>query len=131
VKGLRASEGYGLDRHSAPDAAQCLVFALCEVFELHLEAVPHAFFIMPQASYDLARELMEPPPARRVPLHACLHHLLQAIPNKQLFPCVKGRFYTQMQSKFEQLATSVTNEVVAVDFADLMCRLTVADACQG
>lgn len=50
---------------------------------------------------------------------------------EQLFPCVKGRFYTQMRSKFEQLATSVTNEVVAVDFADLMCRLTVADACQG
>jgi len=131
VKGLRAAEGYGLGRHAAPDAAQCLVFALCEVFELHLEAVPHAFFIMPQASYDLARELMEPPLAQRAPLHTYLHHLLQAIPDKQLFPCVKGRFYKQMQIKLEQLVTSVTNEVVAVDFADLMRRLAVAEVCQA
>jgi hypothetical protein len=86
VKGLRAAEGYGLGRHAAPDAAQCLVFALCEVFELHLEAVPHAFFIMPQASYDLARELMEPPLAQRAPLHACLHLLLRPSPTSSSFP---------------------------------------------
>jgi hypothetical protein len=45
VQGLRASEGYGMDRHLGPDPAQALVFALCEVFHLHLASVPHAFFL--------------------------------------------------------------------------------------
>jgi hypothetical protein len=44
---------------------------------------------------------------------------------------MKGRFYKQMQIKLEPLATSVTNEVVAVDFVDLMRRLAVAEACQA
>jgi hypothetical protein len=125
VQGLRASEGYGMDRHLGPDPAQALVLALCEVFHLHLASVPHAFFLMPQAAYDLARTLTEPLPASPAPLHRSLHHLLQAIPHRQLSPCVKGRFYEQMQSKLAQLATSVTNEMVAVDFGDIIRRCAV------
>jgi hypothetical protein len=125
VKGLRASEGYGMDWHRAPDPAQCLVLALCEVFQLHLESVRHEFFIIPQAAYDLARQLTALPPASHFPLHRSLHHLLQAIPHKHLSPCVKGRFYEQMQGKLAQLATSVTNEIVAVDFGDIIRRLEV------
>jgi hypothetical protein len=125
VKGLRASEGYGIDRRLAPDPAQCLVFALCEVFQLHLELVKHEFFIIPQAAYDLACKLTEPPPASPSPLHDSLHQPLQAIPHKHLSPCVKGRFYEQMQGKLDQLATSVTNEMVAADFSDIIRRLEV------
>jgi hypothetical protein len=131
VKGLRASEGYGIDRHLAPDAAQALVFALCEVFQLHLESVRHEFFIIPHAAYDLARKLAESPLASPSPLHDTLHQLLQAIPHQQLSPCVKGRFYEQMQSKLDQLATSVTNEIVAVDFGDVMRRLAGEDRYEG
>jgi len=127
VKGLRASEGYGIDRHLAPDPAQPLVLALCEVFQLHLEAVRHEFFIIPQATYDLAGKLADSPPASPSPLHATLHHLLQAIPHRNLSACVKGRFYEQMQGKLDQLATSVTNEIVALDFSDVMRRLAGED----
>jgi hypothetical protein len=125
VKGLRASEGYGLDRTMAPDPVQALVLALCEVFQLHLESVRHEFFIIPQATYDLAYKLAESPPASPSPLHDTLHQLLQAIPHKQVSPCVKGRFYEQMQRKLDQLASSVTNEIVTVDFGDLIQRLEV------
>jgi hypothetical protein len=125
LQGLRASEGYGLDRHLGPDPAQALVFALCEVFHLQLEAVPHAFFLLPQAAYDLARTLPAPPPTSPAPLHRSLQHLLQAIPHRQLAPCVKGRLYEQMQSKLAQLATSATNEIVAVDFGDIIRRCAV------
>jgi hypothetical protein len=125
VKGLRASEGYGLDRTMAPDPVQALVLALCEVFQLHLESVRHEFFISPQATYDLAYKLAESPPASPSPLHDTLHQLLQAIPHKQVSPCVKGRFYEQMQRKLDQLASSVTNEIVTVDFGDLIQRLEV------
>jgi hypothetical protein len=125
VKGLRASEGYGLDRTMAPDPAQALVLALCEVFQLHLELVKHEFFMIPQAAYDLACKLAEQPSASPSPLHDTLHQLLQAIPHKQVSPCVKGRFYEQMQRKLDQLASSVTNEIVTVDFGDLIQRLEV------
>jgi hypothetical protein len=131
VKGLRASEGYGIDRHLAPDPAQCLVFALCEVFQLHLELVKHEFFIIPQAAYNLARKLTEPPSASRFPLHESLYYLLQAIPHKHLSPCVKGRFYEQMQGKLDQLVTSVTNEIVTVDFGDVRRRLAIGNRCEG
>jgi hypothetical protein len=131
VKGLRASEGYGMDRHLAPDPAQALVLALCEVFQLHLESVKHEFFIIPQATYDLACKLAEQPSASPSPLHDTLHQLLQAIPYKQLSPCVKGRFYEQMQRKLDQLATSGTNEIVAVDFGDVMRRLANGERDEG
>ena len=38
-------------------------------------------------------------------------------------PCVKGRFYSQMQRKLSQLTTSPTNEIVSLDFSDIMRRL--------
>jgi len=125
VKGLRASEGYGLDPEMAPEPAQCLVFALCEMFHLHLEAVKHEFFIIPSTAYDRARDMSLPPPASRSPLDQTLHRLVQAIPQRQLSPCVKGRFYDRMQRKLHQLATSVTNEIVALDFGDITRRLSV------
>jgi hypothetical protein len=64
-------------------------------------------------------------------LHDTLHQLLQAIPYKQLSPCVKGRFYEQMQRKLDQLATSGTNEIVAVDFGDVMRRLADGERDEG
>jgi hypothetical protein len=125
VTGLRASEGYGMDPEMAPDPAQCLVFALCEVFQLYLEAVKHEFFILPAAAYDRARDMSLQPLAPHSSLDQTLHRLFQAIPQRQLSLCVKGRFYDQMQRKLDQLATSVSNEIVALDFGDIMRRLLV------
>ena len=123
VKGLRASEGYGLDPDLAPHAAQCLVLALCEVFHLHLEAVKHEFFIIPPDAYDLACQTTLQPAASDAPWRQALYQLFQAIPHRQISPCVKGRFHDQMHRKLNQLATSVTNEIVTLDFHDILRRL--------
>jgi len=52
-----------------------------------------------------------------------LSQLLGALPAVVVSPCVKGRFYRQMQRKLSQLTTSPTNEIVSVDFSDIMRRL--------
>ena len=68
--------------------------------------------------------MMDPLPAAASPLRRALHRLWHAIPHKQLTPCVKGRFYDQMQRKLEQLTRSPTNEIVSLDFCDIAQRLT-------
>jgi hypothetical protein len=124
VKGLRASEAYGMDPAMAPDLAQALAHALCEVFHLHLEQVKHTFFVIPGEAFELAQQMMEPLPADASPLRRALHPLWHAIPHKQLLPCAKGRFYEQMQRKLEQLTQSPSNEIVSLDFRDIAQRLT-------
>jgi len=124
VKGLRASEAYGLDPAMAPDPAQALAHALCEVFYLHLEQVKHEFFVIPGDAFELAQQMLEPLPAAASPLRRALHRLWHAIPHKQLTPCAKGRFYDQMQRKLEQLTRSPSNEIVSLDFRDIAQRLT-------
>jgi hypothetical protein len=125
VKGLRASEGYGVDRAVAPEPAQSLVFALCEVFQLHLQAVRHEMFIIPPAAYELARDVMRPSCVPDSPLVQTLNRLVQATAHMAVSPCVKGRFYDQMQRKLEQLATAPSNEIVALDFGDTSRRLAI------
>jgi hypothetical protein len=123
VRGLRASEAYGLDPAMAPDPAHALVHALCEVFHLHLEHVKHEFFIIPRDVFELAQQMTGPLPVTSSPLHRVLHQLWQALCHKQLTPCVKGRFYDQMQRKLEQLTLSESNEIVSLDFRDIVQRL--------
>jgi hypothetical protein len=36
---------------------------------------------------------------------------------------MKGRFYDQMQRKFDQLTTSESNEIATLDFRDILHRL--------
>jgi len=52
-----------------------------------------------------------------------LSQILGALPEVVVSPCVKGRFYSQMQRKLSQLTTSPTNEIVSLDFSDIMRRL--------
>ncbi len=125
VKGLRASEGYGIDRQLPPHPAQCLVLALCEVFHLHLEAIKHEFFIIPPSTFDLAREVTTQTTELDSPWEQTMQQLFHTIPHRQVSPCVKGRFYDQMQRKLEQLATSATNEIVTLDFSDIRQRLAL------
>jgi hypothetical protein len=123
VKGLRASEAYGMDPAMAPDPAQALAHALCEVFHLHLEQVRHEFFVIPGDAFELAQQMMEPLPAAASPLRGALHQLWHAIRHKQLTPCAKGRFYDQMQRKLEHLTRSPSNEIVSLNFRDIAQRL--------
>ncbi len=123
VKGLRASEAYGLDPSIAPDPAHTLVHALCEVFHLHLEHVPHEFFIIPRETFELAQQVTTPQPMASSPLYRVVKQLIHALDHKQFTPCIKGRFYDQMKRKFDQLTTSESNEIVSLDFRDIVQRL--------
>lgn len=123
VKGLRASEAYGMDPALAPDPAHALVHALCEVFHLHLEHVKHEFFVIPRDVLALAQQMTGPLPGTASPLHRALHQLWQALGHKQLAPCVTGRFYEQMQRKLAQLIRAESNEIVSLDFRDIVQRL--------
>ena len=124
VKGLRASEAYGIDPSLPPDPAQCLVHALCDLFQLHLEHVKHELFVIPTDVYELARQVVAHQlPASAPPVQRALSQILGALPEVVVSPCVKGRFYSQMQRKLYQLTTSPTNEIVSLDFSDIMRRL--------
>jgi hypothetical protein len=123
VKGLRASEAYGLDPATAPDPAHALVHALCEVFHLHLEHVQHEFFVIPRDTLALAQQMTGPLPMSSPPLYRVAQQLIDALGHKQFTPCMKGRFYDQMQRKFDQLTTSESNEITALDFRDIVHRL--------
>lgn len=123
VKGLRASEAYGLDPATAPDPAHALVHALCEVFHLHLEHVQHEFFIIPRETFALAQQMTGPLPMSSPPLYRVAQQLIDALEHKQFTPCMKGRFYDQIQRKFDQLTTSESNEIATLDFRDIMHRL--------
>jgi len=123
VKGLRASEAYGLDPATAPDPAHALVHALCEVFHLHLEHVQHEFFIIPRETFALAQQMTGPLPMSSPPLYRVAQQLIHALGHKQFTPCIKGRFYDQMQRKCNQLTTSASNEIATLDFRDIVQRL--------
>ncbi len=98
VKGLQASEGYGLDLSTSPDPAQCLVFALCEVFRLHLESLNHDFFVIPPDVFDLAQQMVMPSrshaplsyPLRKIILnhnqYGCTREMRRSLPEQFVFP---------------------------------------------
>ncbi len=124
VRGLRASESYCLDRVLPPDPGLCLLHAACALFHLHLEEVKQDFFIIPPDALELAQQVV----AQRLPepassLHRSVRLVLNALPGVAVYPCVKGRFYTQMEQKLNQLTTSRSNEIVPTDFTDIIMRL--------
>jgi len=124
VKGLRASEAYGLDSALPPDPAQCLMHALLDVFHLHLESLRHEFFVIPTDTYELARQMVDPAgPEPSCAIHRVLRALLQALPHKAVSPCSKGWFHEQMQRKLAQLTASPGHEIVRLEVRDVVRRL--------
>ncbi len=124
VRGLRASESYCLDPVLPPDPGLCLLHAACALFHLHLEQVKQDFFIIPPDALEIAQQVVAqglPEPASG--LHRSVRLLISALPGAAVYPCVKGRFYTQMEQKLNQLTTFKSNEIVPADFTDIIMRL--------
>jgi hypothetical protein len=127
-KGLRASEGYCLPLAGAAHAALPMIHALRDLYLLQLEQVRCEMFVIPPESLALSRHLLESPePDVSDPLIDSLMRLLRTASCLTVHPCVKGRYFDSMQSKLEQLDRSGSNEVTAVDFANLSDKLRSVD----
>jgi hypothetical protein len=124
VKGLRASEGYGVTSAPAYDPACPVIHALCASFYLHLDQVPTDLFIIPKESLNLCETLMRAAPESVTQAsQRALQEMLRNIPKLKLFPCVKGYFYENMKQKLEQLASFRSNEIKAIDFDEIVNKI--------
>ncbi len=122
VKGLRASEGYGLSKRSAAAPSLCIIHAFAVLYYLQLENVRTEAFIIPGDSLSLTRTLAAAENTQHCsPYEECLSQLLAGIHQITLQPCTKGRFHDGMTSKLHQLNTSKTNELNPLDF-ETLCR---------
>lgn len=127
VRGLRATEGYCLARRDSPDAARPVLHALREQYLLHLGQVRTDLFIIPPASLDLTKRLLENDRPASAPLHEALRSLMWQLPKLTPQPCAKGPFCEAMQAKLKQLAHTRTNEVTSLDFDRIATCLLAVD----
>jgi len=124
VKGLRASEGYGVTSAKAYDPTHPVIHALCASFYLHLDQVPTDLFIIPKESLNLCETLMSAAPESVTQAsQRALQEMLRNIPKLKLFPCVKGYFYENMKQKLKQLASFRSNEIKAIDFDEIVKKI--------
>jgi hypothetical protein len=123
VKGLRATEGYcRADGHPA-DAAWPVLHALRDQYLLELDAFRTDLFIIPPATLELTRRLLEGDQPAPMPVHDAARRLLQQLAKLTLHPCVKGTFHDAMQAKLQQLVHTHGNEVTSLDFDKIALSL--------
>jgi len=126
VKGLPASEGYGLTAVIEPKPAWCVIHALRELYLLQLETVATQLFVVPPASLALCERLeAQAERAATRPDEAALHQLLKGLAAVQVLPCVKGPFFERMERKLQQLACTRSNELAAVEFDRVVSALNI------
>lgn len=123
VKGLRASEGYcRADKHTA-DAAWPVLHALRDQYLLMLDQFRTDLFIIPPATLELTRRLLEDDQSAATPAHDAAIRLLRQLPKLTLHPCIKGPFHDAMQAKLQRLAHTRSNEVTLLDFEEIVRNL--------
>ena len=119
VAGLRATEGYCRPANGRTDPACAVIHALREQYLLQLEQVPTELFIVSPPALKLCRGLLGGD-ASAEPLHRLLRDVLAGISRLTLRPCTKGPFFDAMNKKLDQLDRSHSNEITAIDFAELI-----------
>ena len=119
VKGLRASEGYGLVAQMETNPSCPIIHALRDLYFLQLEHLRVDLFVIPPDSLELARGLVGATTAPNDPVQTVLHELLVGMDSLVLHPCVKGRFFEAMERKFDQLLRSGSNEITRFECARL------------
>jgi len=117
VKGLRASEGYGLVARGETGPSCPMIHALRDLYFLQLEQLRVDLFVIPLDSLELAQGLLEATTAPSDSVHLILYEVLAGIESVALHPCSKGRFYDAMERKFDQLLRSGSNEITDFDCA--------------
>ena len=124
VKGLQASEGYGISSASKSSPGWCVIHGLRELYLLQLETVPTQIYLIPPASLALCEGLPERLDCAGATADVqALHRLLKGLAAVEIFPCAKGPFFERMERKLQQLACSRSNEVVAVTFDRIISAL--------
>ncbi len=116
VKGLRANEGYCVATDSSENAALPLIFALRQLFLLQLDQTRVKVFILSPTMRQLANTLMnssEPPTS---PTHCVLQQMMNSLKHIEVYPCVKGPFFDELDQKFKRLEKRWGNEVKTIDF---------------
>jgi len=125
VKGLKASEGYCRAADGHADPCFCIMHALADLYLLEIDEMAVELYVIPRDSLSLVRLLLKGSGSERLTGsgHA-LGLLLDGLSEVDVYPCTKGRFYDMAEKKLTQLARSSTNEVVTIDFADMVRRVS-------
>jgi hypothetical protein len=124
VKGLKASEGYCRAGDGRVDPCFCVMHALADLYLLELDDASVELFVIPPDSLSIIRSLLNGTGReRRVDSGHALGLLLAGLSDVKVYPCTKGRFHDVAERKLTQLMRSRTNEVVRINFADMVRRI--------
>jgi hypothetical protein len=127
MKGIRASEGYGLGIEHQWEPALCLLHALKDLYLLNLESVTVELFVIPHDSLSVCQQILAVPAVLRASdATKALEILLRGLASVRVVPCVKGFFFNAMNRKLEQMARGRTNELVLVDFKHIVSVINSA-----
>jgi len=124
VKGLRASEGYCRAADRDTDPCFCVMHALADLYLLELDDTSVELFVMPPDALSLVRRLLSGSGERQAGSGQALGMLLDGLAEVSAYPCAKGRFYEMAEKKLTQLMRSHTNEIVTMDFAEMVRRIS-------
>jgi len=123
VKGLKASEGYCRAADGEADPGFCVMHALADLYLLELDDTSVELFVIPPDALSLVRRLLSGSGERQAGSRQALGMLLDGLAEVSAYPCTKGRFYEMAEKKLTQLMRSQTNEIVTMDFADMVRRI--------
>lgn len=124
VKGLKASEGYCRAADGDVDPCFCVMHALADLYLLELDDTSVELFVIPPGSLNLVRPLLSGSGERLAGGGQALGMLLDGLAEVSVYPCTKGRFYEMAEKKLTQLMRSRTNEIVTVDFTEMVRRIS-------
>jgi hypothetical protein len=123
-----ASESYFLDRSSCHEPIHSVVWALAQLFMLHLESRRLTLFLCDAAVFGQCTGLTGGRSADISPATRAACRLLGAICDARVQSCVKGRFFDRMEAKLDQLARGKSSELVSVDMEAITTALAAAPA---
>jgi hypothetical protein len=129
VPGLRASEGYcsaPLEPHGQPHPAAAVIFALRDLYLLHLtQARTELYFLSPESLALCQSLLPHAGPMADDPMAEALRQMLLGLRRVTFSPCVKGRFFDEMSQKLTALTRTKSNEVVSLDLARVAQQIVI------
>jgi len=124
VKGLKASEGYCRAADGDANPCFCVMHALADLYLLELDDTSVELFVIPPDSLSVVRRLLSGSGERQAGSRQALGLLLDGLAEVSVCPCTKGRFYEMAEKKLTQLMRSRTNEIVTIDFVDMVRRIS-------